>query len=180
MKRRSGYGWLELAVGILFVALGIYSFIKPGSTLTGIVIIYGIIAIASGIADIVFFVKMDRYTGFGPTISLIFGILSTMAGFMLLIYPSAGKWVMVLLLPIWFIAHCIARLTHLNLIRMTAGNFYYYFSMVMNILGIVLGCLMIVHPTLSIFSVGYIIGTYLILLGVDSIIVAVSKIGSRR
>ena len=87
---------------------------------------------------------------------------------------------MVLLLPIWFIAHCIARLTHLNLIRMTAGNFYYYFSMVMNILGIVLGCLMIVHPTLSIFSVGYIIGTYLILLGVDSIIVAVSKIGSRR
>ena len=40
MKRRSGYGWLELAVGILFVALGIYSFIKPGSTLTGIVIIY--------------------------------------------------------------------------------------------------------------------------------------------
>ena len=179
MRRRSGYGWLELIVGILFVLLGIYSFIRPDNTLTGIVIIYGIIAIISGVTDIVFFVKTERYTGFGPAISLISGIFSFMAGFMLLVYPSAGKWVLVLLLPIWFIAHCVSRLTHLNLIRMTAGNFYYYFTLITNILGIILGFVMIIHPAISLFSVGYIIGTYFVLLGIDSIVMAVSKIGSK-
>ena len=54
MIRRSGYGWLELVIGILFVFLGIYSFIHPENTLTGIVIVYGVIAVISGIADIIF------------------------------------------------------------------------------------------------------------------------------
>lgn len=179
MRRRSGYGWFELVVGILFVILGIYSFIHPENTLTGVVIVYGIFAIISGIADIIFFVRTERYTGFGPTISLISGIFSIMAGFMLLVYPSAGTWAMVLLLPIWFIAHCISRLTHLNMIRVTAGRFYYYFTLIVNIIGIVLGCMMIVRPVISLFSAGFIIGTYLILLGFDSIVMAISKIGSK-
>ena len=102
-----------------------------------------------------------------------------MAGFMLLVYPSAGTWAMVLLLPIWFIAHCISRLTHLNMIRVTAGRFYYYFTLIVNIIGIVLGCMMIVRPVISLFSAGFIIGTYLILLGFDSIVMAISKIGSK-
>ena len=142
-------------------------------------IVYGIFAIISGIADIIFFVRTERYTGFGPTISLISGIFSIMAGFMLLVYPSAGTWAMVLLLPIWFIAHCISRLTHLNMIRVTAGRFYYYFTLIVNIIGIVLGCMMIVRPVISLFSAGFIIGTYLILLGFDSIVMAISKIGSK-
>ena len=39
--------------------------------------------------------------------------------------------------------------------------------------------MMIVWPMLSLFSAGFLIGTYLILLGVDSIMVGASKIGSR-
>lgn len=179
MIRRSGYGWLELVIGILFVFLGIYSFIHPENTLTGIVIVYGVIAVISGIADIIFYVRTERYTGFGPAVSLISGIFSVMAGVMLLVYPNAGKWVMVLLLPIWFIAHCISHLTHLDVIRVTAGRFYYYFTLIVNIIGIVLGFLMILRPVLSLFSAGFIIGAYLILLGIDSIIMAVSKIGSK-
>ena len=53
MRRRSGYGWLALIVGILFIILGIYSFVHPGNTLTWLVIVYGIIAVISGISDII-------------------------------------------------------------------------------------------------------------------------------
>lgn len=180
MRRRSGYGWLELIIGVLFVFLGIYSFIRPDTTLVGIVVIYGLIAIISGISDVVFFVKTERYTGFGPTIALISGVFSIMAGFMLLVYPNAGKWVMALLLPIWFIAHCISRLAHLHLIRIAAGRFYYYFTLVINIIGIVLGGMMVIYPTISLISAGLIIGIYLVLLGVDSIVRAASQIGSKR
>ena len=174
MRRRSRYGWLELIEGILLILLGIITLFRPGNVLKGITIAYGIMAVITGISDIVFYAKTERYMGFGPTISLVSGILSILAGLMLLMYPNAGELVLVLLLPIWFIAHSISRLTHLSLVRMTAGDFYYYFTMILNIAGVILGFLMILWPSIALFSAGFIVGIYLILLGIDSIVMACS------
>ena len=154
MRKRSAFGWLELIIGIIMVFLGVFIFVRPETALTGIVILYGIIAVVMGITDIMFYVKMERYTGFGPAVSLISGIFSVMAGIMLLVYPSAGKWILVLLLPIWFIAHCISRLSHLSIIRIIAGSFFYYFTLIMNIIGIIVGCMMIINPVISLFTAG--------------------------
>lgn len=87
---------------------------------------------------------------------------------------------MVILFPIWFIMHCISRLTHLPIIRMTAGTGYYYFTLIVNILGLLLGFVMIFNPKISFFSVSYIIGCYLLLIGIDHLVLAVSKLGMRR
>ena len=179
MKKRSGFGWMELIEGVLLIILGVLNLIRPQNALTGIVMIFGLIAVITGIADIVFYIKMEMHTGFGPTIALISGILSVIAGFMLLVYPNACKWVLALLIPIWFIAHCISHLSHLNIIRITAGSSYYYFSLIINIIGLVLGFLMLIRPVIAVVSVGYIIGIYLILLGIDSIVRAVSDMGYR-
>lgn len=102
-----------------------------------------------------------------------------MSGLMLLAYPNAGKLILSLLFPIWFIAHCISRLSHLHTIRMAAGNFTYYLTLALNIIGLALGFMMIFRPLVSLISVSYIVGAYLILLGIDSIIMAFSKIGSK-
>ncbi len=132
-----------------------------------------------GIADIIFYVKVEKYVGFGPSISLISGVLSIMSGIMLLVYPNAGKWVLTLLFPIWFIAHCISRLSHLGTIRVVAGSFYYYFALIVNILGIVLGVIMILNPFISGISISLAVGAYLILTGVESVIIAFSRLGDR-
>lgn len=179
MRRRTGFGWMELIIGILLIILGIFTLINPGSTLTGVVIIYGLFAMLTGISDIIFYVKTERYMGIGPTISLISGILSVMCGLILLVYPGAGKWAIALFFPVWFIAHCISRLTHLPVIRIMAGNVYYYLTLIINILGLVLGLLMVIHPAFSIATLGIIIGIYLILLGIDSVVTALSNIGTR-
>ena len=92
---------------------------------------------------------------------------------MLLMYPNAGELIMTLLLPIWFIAHSVSRLTHIPLVRL-AGKFYYYFTLIVNILGITLGCLMIIWPWVALFSTSFIIGGYLILLGIDCVVMACS------
>lgn len=173
MRRRSRYGWLELIEGILLILLGIYTLFNPGDMIRGITFIYGILAVITGISDIVFYAKTERYIGFGPTIALVSGILSILAGLMLLMYPNAGELIMTLLLPIWFIAHSVSRLTHLPLVRL-AGSFFYYFTMIVNIMGIILGYLMIIWPAIALFSAGFIIGFYLILLGIDSVVIACS------
>lgn len=179
IKKRSGYGWFELIIGILLVILGIVTYFRPEQALTLIVIFCGVLAMATGISDIVFYIKAARFTGFGPMISLITGVFGIVVGAMLLMYPSAGTYTMILLLPVWFIAHCISRLTHLSIVHTRAGKFYYYFSLVINIIGIVLGVLMIVRPVLSLYTSGFILGTYLVLLGLDSVFTAISDMGSR-
>lgn len=178
MRRRSGFGRLQLIVGVLLILLGIINFLYPGKILTGIVFLCGIGAVSTGIADIVFYMQVDRHTGFGPTIALITGVLSVMSGIMLLLYPDAGRLVFSLLFPIWFITHCISRLSHLDIIRLTAGKFNYYFTLTVNLLGLMLGVLMIFQPWLSLVSAGAVAGIYLILLGTDSVITAIGKMGS--
>lgn len=172
MKKRSGAAWMELAVGILLILLGIFTFIRPGSMLTGIVAVYGLIALITGINDIVTFIHVEKYTGFGPSISLISGILSVMCGIMLLIHPDAGKWILSLLFPIWFMAHCISRLSHAGLIRRSGKKILYIFTLGVNIVGLILGFLMVLHPMLAFMSLrvmGYAAAFYLVMLGIDSI-----------
>ena len=175
MKNQRNMDVARLIAGIVFVILGILTFFNPRTTLSWVVVIYGVIAIATGIGDIIFYVRSTRLTGFGPMLTLIMGILGTMAGFMLIIYPSAGTWLMVLVIPIWFIAHCISRLAQLDVIRNTSGRFYYYFTMVVNIIGIIIGILMIFNPTLTYLTAGVLIGLYLILTGADWIINAIKR-----
>ena len=82
--------WTELITGILLILLGIYSLIRPVGMLTGVTIIYGLFAVITGIADIAFYVRMERRTGFGPAVSLVTGILSVLAGILILCNISAA------------------------------------------------------------------------------------------
>ena len=179
MMRRSGFGWLESIIGIILIVLGIVALSNPTGVVNGFVIVCGIVAIIMGIADIIMYIRVEIFTGFGPMVSLISGILGVMAGVMLMAYPQAGSLVFAILFPIWFIAHCISRLSRLDGIRLIAGNGAYYCSLAMNIIGLLLGVLLIIKPWITIVSIGWIIGLYLILLGIESLLVAFSGMGSK-
>lgn len=179
MRRRSGFGWLELIIGVVLIGLGILTFVKPDLALTSMVFAYGIAAVVMGIADLILCIQVERYTGFGPILALISGILSVMSGIMLVVYPSAGILVLTVLFPIWFIAHCISRLSHLNHLRLAAGNGMYYFTLATNIIGLLLGCMMLLNPLFTLTTIRFFASIYLVLLGIDSIVMAVSRIGTR-
>ena len=180
MTKRSGFGLLELLIGIALVALGIWMFAQPGLVMTGVALAYGIAAVVMGVVDIVLFVKVERYSGFGPILSLISGVISVMSGVMLIVYPRAGALVLTLLFPIWFIAHCISRLAHTHYIRFVAGDGIYYSILVINIIGLILGFMMLLSPLFTLTVIQYFACIYLVLLGLDSILIAVSRMGMRR
>ena len=71
MRRRSGFGWFELFIGILLIALGVWVFVNPSHALTGMAFAYGIAAVIMGVLDIVLYARVERYTGWGPVVSLI-------------------------------------------------------------------------------------------------------------
>ena len=57
MRNRSRFGWIELIEGILLIILGIFSFLRPDSMLSGFVMFFGLIALCIGILDIIFYVR---------------------------------------------------------------------------------------------------------------------------
>ena len=179
MKRHSGFGYLELVLGIVLIVLGILAFVSPDLALTGLVFAYGVAAIVMGIADIVLYIQVERYSGFGPVLSLISGILSVMSGIMLVVYPGAGVLVLTMLFPIWFIAHCISRLTRLSHIRFVAGDGIYSLTLILNVIGLVLGFLMFLRPLLTLTTIRCFAGCYLLLLGIDGVAMAFSRLGRR-
>ena len=69
MKRRSGFGWMELIIGIALAVLGIFTFVYPDNAVTTLVVIYGIIAVITGIADVVLYVRVEKHIGFPITIA---------------------------------------------------------------------------------------------------------------
>ena len=180
MRRRSVFGWLELVIGIALVLLGLWALADPVMALKGMAFVYGIAAVVMGVADILLYIQVERYTGLGPVIALIAGILSVMSGIMLLLYPGAGVMALALLFPIWFIAHCISRLTQVNHIRLVSGDGMYYVTLVIHIIGLVLGILMFFSPVLTLTYIRLFASAYLILLGVDSILTAVGPMGMGR
>ena len=87
---------------MLLTALGAATFADPDGMLAGAVAVYGAIAVIMGIEDIIVYARIARFTGLGPMLSLISGILSVMCGIMLMANPNAGIWVLTVLLPVWF------------------------------------------------------------------------------
>lgn len=51
--------------------LSIFTLARPDSALTGFVVVCGVVAIIMGVADILLYVKVLRFTGFGPIVSLL-------------------------------------------------------------------------------------------------------------
>ena len=64
------------------------------------------------------------------------------------------------------------------MIRLIGNTFYYYFSLILNILGLILGFVMLFSPVLSIVTlraICYMVAIYLILFGIESLIAAFAR-----
>lgn len=162
---------MELITGILMVILGIISLVEPMDFLSGMIYVYGIIAVITGIVDIVFGIRATSAPVPGSIVALVTGTVSLMAGTMLIISPGMGQWIIAFLFPIWFIAHCISGLCHAGLIRAVSGNGVYTATVVLNALGLILAVLMACSPKYALTSAAVLIGLFLIILGIQSVII---------
>ena len=115
--------------------------------------------------------KQKTWTGW---LELIVGILLLAEGIHTLTRPDAA------LIGLSFLYGCLAVFTGIYVIRITLGNAHYYFSLIVNIIGLVLAVFMLINPFLTILSVSYIIGCYLIFLGIDGIVIALNTLGTHR
>jgi uncharacterized membrane protein HdeD (DUF308 family) len=169
MKQKIDVNWAELLLGVVFVLMGVYTFANPALTLTGFIVAYGILAVITAVVDIAFYVRMERHTGFGPVAALVLGIINLLLGLFLVFNPRGAAVIVGVIFPIWFIAHCLVKLFNLDVIRMWDPR-RYWLELVVNLVGIVLGVLLLLHPFTSAVSLVYLAGAYLVIMGISSVL----------
>lgn len=176
--KRSTLGWVELVLGILMTVLGIWVLVKPvAETISAIVIAFAVAAIISGVADFVIYARLQRRGGFGSAMMIVSGILNVLMGVLMLFNIGAGAWTISVLFPIWFIVRSFARLMNLDFVKAFGSRFDYWVQLIANIIGIVLGFIILFNPFASMLSVVYFVAFYLLVAGFSSLFAGFGNLG---
>jgi uncharacterized membrane protein HdeD (DUF308 family) len=99
--------WLVVAVGALSAVAGIVILFKPGDSLATLAAIAGIFLLADGVLELL--VSLLRSTHNRGTVAL-FGVISSIAGVILIRHPIGTVEAVALVVGIWLIAAGVIRL----------------------------------------------------------------------
>lgn len=177
MKKRSLFGWLAMLSGIGMIALSVVAFAAPEGKFT---YLYAITALLAGITDLVFYINGERYTGAGPIASLLCGVFGIMVGAVLLAYSDPSQHLEIgILLSLWIGSHSVFRLVNLKTQKKVAGCMSHYISLAISILGLLIVAVLLIYPAFFV-NISLAWGIYLLCAGVDSFLMGLSKLGSRR
>lgn len=169
MAKRFNWGYLIL--GILFILIALLSFRDPASNLVAIVLVFAVMAILKGIFELVVRRKMEEFAGQSGVPMIIIGILDIVLGIFLLFNTTVGIIALPIVFAAWFIVDSFGEL-------MVAGAYknistgYYWFKIIINLLGIVLGILLLFNPLSAALTLAFLVGFYFMMTGITYIVAA--------
>ncbi len=105
--REATWGWwLALLVGIVSIVAGAIVIAKPSNSLSTLAVIFGIFILADGIIELI--AALSSHTENRGSLAVI-GVISVIAGVLLIRHPLGGVRAVALLVGIWLIAAGVVR-----------------------------------------------------------------------
>jgi uncharacterized membrane protein HdeD (DUF308 family) len=98
--------WLALLIGVVSIAAGIIVIAKPSNSLATLAVIFGIFILIDGIVELV--AALSVRTANRGLLAVI-GVISVIAGVLLIRHPLGGVRAVALLIGIWLIAAGVVR-----------------------------------------------------------------------
>lgn len=170
-KVKHGIDWGSLLLGILLIITSLIAFKNPASDLLAIVVVFAVFAIVKGIVEICIRNRMKNLTGFKVYVPIIVGVLDIIVGFYLLFNLEIGIVSLPFIFAIWFILDSFFGLLTLDFAK-AVGTGYFWFSLVLNILGIILGVMLMFDPIISALTLSFLVGFYFMLYGILNVVYA--------
>ncbi|GEN95191.1 HdeD family acid-resistance protein [Pediococcus ethanolidurans] len=176
MKRENewGFDWSELITGVIFLIAGYFVFRLPQVAITSLAIVFGIAAIVRGITTIGGYHRLKRATGMRANIVLVLGILDIVVGAIFIFDIPSAVTVLSYLFAFWFLMDVIERLvvsSHLKVF----GNGIYWLSVIIDLLLLIVAIMLLFRPMLTILTLNAIVGFYLVIFGINAIIIAFAR-----
>lgn len=98
--------WLALLIGVVSIIAGIIVIAKPSNSLATLAVIFGIFILVDGIVELVAAVSAQTQS---RGLLAVIGVISVIAGVLLIRHPLGGVRAVALLIGIWLIAAGLVR-----------------------------------------------------------------------
>jgi uncharacterized membrane protein HdeD (DUF308 family) len=157
----TSFWWLFMLFGVVTLGVGVFFVVSPHETLSTFTVIAGIFLLVDGVLAIIASVVSK---GEGRGLLALIGVLSVLAGLVLIKKPFDTLVVFTLIVGVWFVAAGIVRfVVALSSPEGRGGN------IVTAILDVVAGIVILSWPDLGLSTLAVIIGIVLILRGIGFI-----------
>jgi uncharacterized membrane protein HdeD (DUF308 family) len=105
--REATWGWwLALLIGVVSIVAGIIVVAKPSNSLSTLAVIFGIFILVDGIVELI--AALSARTGNRGLLAVL-GVISVIAGVLLIRHPLGGVRAVALLIGLWLIAAGVVR-----------------------------------------------------------------------
>lgn len=170
-RQHHGMDWGSLVLGILFVLTALISFQNPAGNLIAIVMVFAIFAIIKGIFEIFARNRMKELLGYKAYAPIILGIIDILIGVYLLFNLNIGVAVLPFVFAIWFLFDSIFGLFTLDFAKRVSTG-YFWFTLIVDVLGIILGVMLLFNPLSSALTLSFLVGFYFMMFGISNIVYA--------
>lgn len=157
-------------LGILFIILSIIAFNNPIADLLGLTYYFGFVAIIKGFICIFDKGAADRGEK-RLRHDVLLGIVDIIIGLLILFNIFTTAVLIVYLFSIWFIVDCVIGLINIGRAK-RISTAYYWFSLVVNVIGILIGIALFFNPLVSFLTIAFLIGLYFLIMGINYLVLA--------
>ncbi|MGY3778177.1 HdeD family acid-resistance protein [Isobaculum melis] len=163
-EKQTKFGWSEFLIGLIFILFGSMAINRPIANLLAITLLFGLGGIVKGIFLISGYVGIKKGTAYHATYMLIMGIIDIIFGLILVFNLGIGAQVLPFIFATWFIINSIFRLFHAYQTK-KIGTGYYWLTIIVNLIGVVLGVLLLMNPFSSALAISFLMSFYFYLFG---------------
>ncbi|MGX6961309.1 HdeD family acid-resistance protein [Vagococcus xieshaowenii] len=171
MNETKKFNWGYLIIGVLFLVVSFMSLNNPETNLLAIVMYVGFGAVAKGCFELFNRKTIPSLTGVGTNLPIWVGIIDIVIGCLMLFNLGISLAILPYVFACWFLVDSIHDLLFANVYK-DINPPMYWFSIISNILGIILGILLLFNPITSAFTLAFLVGAYFMITGVTYIVAA--------
>jgi uncharacterized membrane protein HdeD (DUF308 family) len=165
MQSRGAYMALSIITGLLMIVLGGVFLASPGLSLASIILLVGIFAIVYGLFLAIAGIA-GRHEGGGWVVAV--GVLAVIMGIVTLAWPGATSLAVLYIIAAWAIISGVADIAGAFVGGISGGRRVWL--VIIGLLGIGIGIYFFVHPVTGVLALLWVVGIYLVALGILRII----------
>ena len=158
-------GVLMAICGISCICTPIMTFLEAGYFLVILLLVYGVAAVVKSI--------VQKQYG----MSFLFGILSVILGIIIMVVPGLKLMtdgMLIYIMAVWFLMQGVVSIFMSFRQKKLAQGSGWIGTLILGILGVLLGLYSLVHPMLLALTFGVLVGAYFIECGINMIVIAMS------
>jgi uncharacterized membrane protein HdeD (DUF308 family) len=157
LKELSRAWWLLLLLGVMFVVAGVIVLAQPDISIATLAVIAGIFLLIDGIYDVIVAIA-DR--GEGRGLVALVGVVSAIAGIILIRHPIESVVAIALLVGIWLVVVGIVRLMRAFVLAYNRG-----WNLLVAVVEIIAGIVIVSSPDIGVTTLAIFIGIAFLLRG---------------